>query len=77
MIVFGDRRERARNLTRQVYDGEFIQAEVRRQTSGGVRDFLLRSVPVDEDTLYSHFLNLVQEGGMSKTRFIHPTTGSG
>jgi PAS domain S-box-containing protein len=67
VIVSEDRRERARDLTRQVHDGEFVQVAVRRQTSSGVRDFLLRSVPVDEDTLYAVYTDITDQKETERT----------
>jgi PAS domain S-box-containing protein len=67
VIVSEDKRERARDLTRQVQDGEFVQAEVRRQTNSGVRDFLLRSVPVDEDTLYAVYTDITDQKETERT----------
>jgi len=61
IIVSEDRYEGARSLTNRVRNGEVVQAEVRRQTSDGLKDFLLRSVPVDDDTLYAVYTDITDQ----------------
>ena len=67
VIVPEGKYENARNLTNQVSDGDIVQAEVRRQTSDGVRDFLLRSVPVDDDTLYAVYTDITEQKEKERT----------
>ncbi|MFC7044845.1 PAS domain S-box protein [Halobacteriaceae archaeon GCM10025711] len=50
LVVPGARRSRAEQISRRVRDEETAyDAEVRRQTTTGLRDFLLRIAPIDAD----------------------------
>jgi PAS domain S-box-containing protein len=60
IVVSEDRREEAATLTEQVHGGDFVQAEVRRRTRDGFRDFLLRSVPLNDDALYAVYTDITE-----------------
>lgn len=67
VIVGAERRDEAEALTQQVHEGEFVKAEVRRQTSEGLKDFLLRSVPVEEDRLYAVYTDITEQKETERT----------
>ncbi|MFC7131047.1 ATP-binding protein [Haloferax chudinovii] len=58
VVAPDDRLDEAAKLTEMVRAGDFVQTEVRRQTANGERDFLLRSVPVGEDTIYAVYTDI-------------------
>jgi PAS domain S-box-containing protein len=49
VIVPADDRETATAINDRVRQGELLEREVRRRTASGLRDFLLRSVPIASD----------------------------
>ncbi|MFC3958024.1 PAS domain S-box protein [Halovivax cerinus] len=48
-IASPDRRERAREINSRSEAGEVVETEVKRQTTDGLRDFMLRVVPYEVD----------------------------
>ncbi|RDZ52608.1 histidine kinase [Haloferax sp. Atlit-4N] len=58
VVAPDDRREEAAKLTEMVRAGDFVQTEVRRRTADGEKDFLLRSVPVGENTIYAVYTDI-------------------
>ncbi|WP_424006769.1 ATP-binding protein [Haloferax denitrificans] len=58
VVAPDDRLDEAAKLTEMVRAGDFVQTEVRRQTANGERDFLLRSVPVGENTIYAVYTDI-------------------
>ncbi|MFB6218765.1 MAG: PAS domain-containing protein [Halobacteriaceae archaeon] len=63
-IVPEDRRESHRELRDQVIRGNRVEAEVRRETADGVRDFLLRVIPFDVDDVsggaYAWYIDITE-----------------
>ncbi|WP_148416156.1 ATP-binding protein [Haloferax sp. KTX1] len=58
VVAPDDRLDEAAKLTEMVRAGDFVQTEVRRRTADGERDFLLRSVPVGENTIYAVYTDI-------------------
>ncbi|ELZ90025.1 ATP-binding protein [Haloferax sulfurifontis] len=58
VVAPDDRLDEAAKLTEMVRAGDFVQTEVRRRTANGERDFLLRSVPVGENTIYAVYTDI-------------------
>lgn len=67
VVVGEERYDEARELTKQVHDGAVVQAEVRRRTDAGLKDFLLRSVPVEDDTLYAVYTDITEQKDTERT----------
>ncbi|MFW5922249.1 MAG: ATP-binding protein [Halodesulfurarchaeum sp.] len=67
VVVGEEEREEARTLTKQVRHGDVVQAEVRRQTTEGLKDFLLRSVPVEDDRLYGVYTDITEQKDNERT----------
>ncbi|MGB9956349.1 ATP-binding protein [Haloferax prahovense] len=58
VVAPDDRLDEAAKLTEMVRAGDFVQTEVRRRTADGEKDFLLRSVPVGENTIYAVYTDI-------------------
>ncbi|WP_439027698.1 PAS domain S-box protein [Haloarchaeobius sp. DT45] len=71
-----DRRDEGRAVNQQVAEGERVEREVRRQTDGSVRDFLLRSVRVDgTDSAYFVYTDITERKRREQTmRLLHDAT---
>ncbi|MFB6220594.1 MAG: GAF domain-containing protein [Halolamina sp.] len=50
VVATSERRAAARGLSNRVRDGDLFETEVTRETANGTREFLLRLIPVDQDT---------------------------
>lgn len=67
-LVPSDRTAEAAAINRRVHEGEIIEAEIKRRTADGLRDFMLRVVPIEIGTSTSRAFGLYTDITEQKQR---------